>query len=243
MLPDLVVIPPDGPVLETIVDRSRDRSWMVEVRPFAIGTTAVTTDQWNSVCGRHTPADKSCLPQVEVSWREAVAFCNAASAAEGLTPAYTVTEVASLEPVTGWRPHSEPAADDWRVDWDCAADGYRLPTEAEWQVACRAGTTGPTYGDLDDIGWYAETTEDGPRPVGLKAPNAWGLHDMLGGVWEWCWDLYDEAVYGSYRIIKGGGWSDPHWSCRAGVRRKTNPQARFDDLGLRLARNIPQPAG
>lgn len=73
--------------------------------------------------------------------------------------------------------------------------------------------------------------------MGVKLPNRWGLHDMLGGVWEWCWDLFDEDVYGPYRIIRGGGWNDPHWSCRAGVRRKTNPVARFDDLGFRLARN------
>jgi formylglycine-generating enzyme required for sulfatase activity len=61
---------------------------------------------------------------------------------------------------------------------------------------------------------------------------------MLGGVWEWCWDQYDVEVYGSYRVIRGGGWSDPHWSCRVGVRRKTNPQAALDDLGFRLARTI-----
>lgn len=240
MLVDLIVVPPDGPTIETVVDRSRDRSWTVDVAPFEIATTVVTTEQWNAVHGRRAPTEETDLPRVEVSWREAIDFCNAASVADGLTPVYTVTEVAVREPVTRWRPHDEPAPDDWQVEWSRAANGYRLPTEAEWQVACRAGTTGPRYGDLDDIAWYDGTAEAGPMPTGLKRANAWGLFDTLGGVWEWCWDPYDEAVYGPYRVIKGGGWSDPHWSCRAGVRRKTHPGARFDDLGFRLARNLSE---
>jgi formylglycine-generating enzyme len=123
------------------------------------------------------------------------------------------------------------------VVWDRTADGYRLPTEAEWEYACRAGTPGPRYGALDEIAWYRGNSGERLHRGGEKALNAWGLYDMIGNAWEWCWDVYDAEVYKDYRVIKGGGWFDEHWSCRAGVRRRTMPTLRIDDLGFRLARN------
>lgn len=236
----MVRVPREGSVVESMVDRRSGRTWTIEVDPFEIATTVVTAGQWASVSGEAPEEGRENLPKVEVSWREAIRFCNDVSLREGLTPVYTVTQVQPQpEQRATWLPHDEPAADDWHVTRDRAADGYRLPAEAEWQVACRAGSSGPRYGELDEIGWYAGNSEGRLRSVGQKVPNAWGLFDTLGGVWEWCWDLYDPAVYGPYRIIRGGGWSDPHWSCRAGVRRTTNPQAAFDDLGFRLARSLP----
>jgi formylglycine-generating enzyme len=122
------------------------------------------------------------------------------------------------------------------VTWHTSATGYRLPTEAEWERACRAGTTGPRYGALDVIAWYRDNSEGRPHEVSGKQPNAWGLHDTLGNVWEWCWDLYDPEVYGTYRVLRGGGWFDEHWSCRASVRRRSHPTYRIDDVGFRTAR-------
>jgi formylglycine-generating enzyme required for sulfatase activity len=119
------------------------------------------------------------------------------------------------------------------------ANGYRLPTEAEWEYACKAGTTGIRYGDLDDIAWYKANSDRSPHDVGLKEPNAWGLYDMLGNVWEWCSDIYDESVYGSYRIFRGGGWSDEERGCMATNRSRSHPTSfKIDDLGFRIARNI-----
>lgn len=233
---DMVIVPPQGPTAERIVDRRDGHAWSVDVAPFHIATAPVTVEEWAGVHGETPTARGRGIPQVNVTWREAVIFCNALSQLEGLPAVYTVTQ-REAPVVAGWRPHDEPEADTWHVEWDRAADGYRLPTEAEWQVACRGGTTGPHYAHLADIAWYDATTTSGPRPVRQKEPNAWGLYDTLGGVWEWCWDLYDEDVYGPYRVIRGGGWSDPHWSCRSGVRRKTHPQASFDDLGFRVARS------
>ena len=238
---NLVEVLPQGAVDETVVDRRTDLSWTVRVEPFRLSATVVTCGLWNEV--RRTPNDlaEADLPKTDVSWRDAVLFCNALSVREGLTPVYEVSQRVVPEP-SQWRAHSEPEIDDWVVVWRRAADGYRLPTDAEWQVACRAGSSGARYGDLDDIAWYAGNSGGSIHRVRMKEPNAWGLFDMLGGVWEWCWDLYDPAVYGSYRIIRGGGWSDPEWSCRAGVRRKTNPTAKFDDLGFRLARGAIPPS-
>ncbi|WP_229072810.1 SUMF1/EgtB/PvdO family nonheme iron enzyme [Actinoplanes sp. DH11] len=127
------------------------------------------------------------------------------------------------------------------VTWDRAADGYRLPTEAEWEHACRAGTTGPRYGPLDEIAWYRENSGGRLHAPGGLTPNAWGLHDMLGNAWDWCWDLYDAEVYGTYRVLRGGGWFDEHWSCRASVRRRSHPDLSIDDVSFRLARTLPSP--
>lgn len=155
------------------------------------------------------------VPVHGLRWIDAVVRCNAMSADAGLQTAYTVA--------------SE------RVTWDPSADGFRLPTEAEWEHACRAGTTTPTYGQLEEIAWTAADGVDGPQPVARKQPNALGLHDMLGNVWEWCWDYADPARYADYRSLRGGGWADRPFSVRASVRRGTAPDAVLDDVGLRIA--------
>lgn len=242
MVSSMIRVPPQGPVDEVVIDRRTDRQWTVSVQPFEIAATTVTIDEWNNASERQLRPGLPGEPAVEVSWRDAVEFCNELSRRAGLAPAYAIS--INPEPArnhrVGWTPHDRPAADDWTVDWDRDADGYRLPTDAEWQVACRAGSTGPRYGVLDEIAWYDANSDGRVHPIAQKRPNAWGIFDTLGGIWEWCWDLYDPEVYGAYRVIRGGGFADSSWSCRAGVRRKTTPAARLDDLGLRLARTLRQ---
>jgi|GEM_PF-3869295 formylglycine-generating enzyme required for sulfatase activity len=153
------------------------------------------------------------------SWLDAARFCNSLSEREGLTPAYQLH------------------ADVEGSEWEASADGYRLPTEAEWEHACRAGTTGARYGQLDEIAWYRGNSDERIHDVGGKEPNPWGLHDMLGNVWQWCWDVYDAEVYATYRVLRGGGWYDERWSCRASVRRRSRPTFQIDDVGLRIARS------
>jgi formylglycine-generating enzyme required for sulfatase activity len=179
------------------------------VEPFELAAVPVTAGEYGRD-GRR--------PAESVSWFDAVRFCNERSLAEGHAPAYRI--------------------EGDEVSWERAAGGYRLPTEAEWEHACRAGTTGPRYGDLDEIGWYRGNSGERPHDVGRKRPNAWGLHDMIGNVWDWCWDRYDPQVYGEYRVLRGGGWFDEHWSCRASVRRRSHPDLRIDDVGFRLARTV-----
>ena len=125
------------------------------------------------------------------------------------------------------------------VTYQAKANGYRLASEAEWQYACQAGSPELRYGPIDDIAWYKENSQGQSQPLGLKKPNAWGLYDMLGNVWEWCNDLYDEEVYGSYRIIRGGGWCDPERGILASNRRRSHPHSfKIDDLGFRIAQNL-----
>jgi sulfatase modifying factor 1 len=212
---EMIAVPP-GQV--TLSDRRTQRSWSVDLAPYQLATFPITQVRYAEVTGeRPSTAKGDQLPVESVSWLDAVRFCNALSQREGLTPAYRV--------------HAD-------VEWDASADGYRLPTEAEWEHACRAGTTGARYGSLDEIAWHRGNSHERIHDVGGKQPNAWGLYDMLGNVWEWCWDIYDAMVYGTYRVLRGGGWFDEHWSCRASVRRRSHPTFQIDDVGLRIARSI-----
>ncbi len=222
MTNDMIAVPPGR---ATLTDRRTRTSWSVELGPYRLAAFPVTQEQYARVTGeRPSSAEGDRLPVEGVSWWDAARFCNALSRDEGLTASY--------------RLDSERAT----VDWDTAADGYRLPTEAEWEHACRAGTADARYGPLDEIAWHRGNSAERIHEVGGRQPNAWGLYDMLGNVWEWCWDHYDPEVYGSYRVLRGGGWFDEHWSCRASVRRRSHPTFRIDDVGFRVARSAPTAA-
>lgn len=195
----------------------------VVLGPFRLGACAITAHEYAAHVLDGAEGDGD-LPATSVRWIDAVSWCIAASRAADLAPAYSVQ--------------------DGEVQWDLTADGYRLPTEAEWVHACRAGTAGARYGALPDVAWTAEDRVQGPQPGARKLPNDYGLHDTLGNVWEWCWDRVDPARYGDYRVLKGGGWDDPEWSCRVGVRRGNAPDALVEDVGFRVAQGpVADPGG
>ncbi|MGH2622527.1 MAG: formylglycine-generating enzyme family protein, partial [Sphingobacterium sp.] len=193
----------------------------VEIDPFLLSKFVVTQDLYFEVTKESPSTFHGKRRPVEtVSWKEAVMFCNKLSSQLELTTCYILEE-------------------DENIHFDKTANGFRLPTEAEWEYACKAGSTAVRYDELDLIAWYKGNSTSTTHNVGLKKPNEWGLYDMLGNVWEWCSDIYDETVYGSYRIFRGGGWCDQERGCLATNRRRSHPSSfKIDDLGFRIARNV-----
>ncbi len=236
-------------------------------RPFYLGTTEVTIGQFRQFVeksGYKTDAEKDGKggygwneakksfdqdpkynwrspgfpqsdnhPVTNVSWNDAVAFCNWLSESEGKVPSYLA---------------------DGGLLPDCA--GYRLPTEAEWEYACRAGPGGTgaySFGDASQIGryaWYDGNSENKTHPVGQKLSNSFGLYDMHGNVWEWCADWYDSDYYkksppndplnssgAAYRVFRGGSWFNGPRDGRSALRGRLSPVYRINGfLGFRVAR-------
>ena len=191
---------------------------MVWLGRYWMGATEVTQGLWTEVMGSNPSYFSGCgsaCPVETVSWEDAVAFSNALSKREGLQPAYRQQGGAWV--------------------WDRDASGYRLPTEAEWETAALAGEKTKYAGsdDLDAVGWYADNSGGKTHAARGKASNAWGLYDMSGNVWEWCWD-----AEGGYRVHRGGCWDDSASGLRVSYRRR-EPGSRRSSLGFRLARTGP----
>ena len=223
--PDLAIVQqiaaamiPIGAGAISLKDEGTERFWTVQIQPYLIGRFPVTRHEY-FLLTQGLPVTDDQRPMVEVSWFDAVRFCNLLSLKSGLSECYVI----------------DP---EGNVTCRWTANGYRLPTEAEWEYACRAGSNDTRYGPLDDIAWHRGNADHQPHPVGQKQSNSWGLHDTIGNVWEWCWDLFDPKVYGEYRVFRGGGWNDQPHACRASCRRKSHPTFSIDDLGFRLARTL-----
>lgn len=219
ILEDLFVSIPAGKV--EMRDDRIEQKWSEEITEFQLAKFPVTQELYQLVMDENPSVDQHSNKPVEsVSWVDAVKFCNALSELFGLTPCYTIVSESNIR-------------------FNGSNNGYRLPTEAEWQYACQEGTTAIRYGALNDIAWYVDNSGRALHEVGQKAPNHWGLYDMLGNTWEWCSDVYDETVYGSYRVLRGGGWCDEERSVMATTRRRSHPVAfKIDDLGFRIGRNF-----
>ncbi|MGE0822577.1 MAG: formylglycine-generating enzyme family protein [Candidatus Binatia bacterium] len=166
----------------------------VSVSAFYISLYLITRHLYRDIVGSapkewDRDSDDQQFPANYVNWFAAVVFCNALSQRVGLSPCYRI--------------------DGSHVEWDPAADGYRLPTEAEWEYACRAGTSSKWFfGDdppeLGSYAWYSANSGSKVHPIGQKKPNIWGIHDMIGNVWEWCWDWY-----GDYPVDLTQTFNDP----------------------------------
>lgn len=192
----------------------------VLVDTFLVDTHLVTQDHFKRITGENIARWKGPRNPVEqVRWSDAARYCNARSTAEGLQPCYDLST--------------------WTCDFE--ATGYRLPTEAEWEYACRAETsTRWFFGDdpakLKSFAWFEDNSGGRPRPVGQKLPNPWGLYDMYGDVWEWCHDYYAVDYYeeslaknprgpesGDTRVLRGGCFDSQKDECRSSYRYNEDP--------------------
>jgi formylglycine-generating enzyme len=182
----------------------------------------------------------------KVSWYEAIEYCNKRSASEGLKPAYTIDK-------SKRDPNNSNANDKQKfiVTWNAQADGYRLPTEAEWEYAARGGqlsknTVFSGSNQAQDVAWFSVNSS---MPAGQKQANELGIYDMSGNVWEWCWDwygAYDPKAtnnpkgpnWGAKRVIRGGGWTNPEQDMRVCNRSDTTYEFAGDiNLGFRVVRS------
>jgi formylglycine-generating enzyme required for sulfatase activity len=208
---------------------------------FYMGETEVTQGEYQAITGSNPSSFLGCgsdCPVEYVSWHEVAEYANALSVAEGLTECFDC---------------SSGTCSTTNSPYTC--DGYRLPTEAEWEYAARAGTDYVYAGSdtIDDVAWYNSNSGSSTHPVAQKHPNDWGLYDMSGNVWEWTWDWMDSEYYsggamtdpvgpgsGSNRVNRGGSWSSggPENS-RVSDRHGRGPDDRHYYLGFRLARTVP----
>ncbi len=232
--------------------------------PFYMGKYEVTQAEYEKYCsyGSSSPSssygDGDNYPAYYVSWYDALVYCNKRSMAEELTPCYSISSSTNPE---DWGDVSTSSNSTWNAvicNWN--ANGYRLPTEAEWEYAARAGDNtveSLTYSgtsdvnQLGDYAWYGDSANDNTHEVGTKLSNAFGLYDMSGNVWEWCWNWHTDSYNaeteggsdptgtsaGSSRVYRGGSWYGYSGHCAVSYRNNFNlPNYRGNNLGFRVVR-------
>ena len=234
--------------------RGRVRGRKLEIASFYMSDHEVTRGEYKAVMGSDPSKAKAYdkdgneltgddsvknNPVNNISWYDALVYCNTRSINEGLTPCY---EIDGKTAPKDWGSVPTSRNDTWdAATCDFTADGYRLPTEAEWEWAARGGGESYTYAgsdNIDEVAWYTENTNDtGTRDVKTKKANGYGLYDMSGNVWEWCWDWYGSIsrktpgtgpASGSDRCQRGGSWLNGAYPAQVAYRYYIDPSDRDD---------------
>ena len=214
----------------------------MEVNAFRIGKYPITQFEWERVRvwgmanGFKMEAGEgrgSRHPITLVSWYDAVKWCNAKSKMDGLKPVYSINGKVYTNGEYG--PEGCTL-----IDWNIAGDGWRLPTEIEWEWAARGGALSQGFrfsgsDDVNVVGWHEQNSDGAPHAVGLKKANELGIYDMSGNVWEWCWDK-EESL--SACRIRGGSWMELDGKGTVSYRVSRSPETRYTVIGFRVARNV-----
>ena len=230
-------------------NKNEIKYYNIFVNDFWISNYEITQMEWQEVMGNNPSRHKGeLLPVDNVNWYDAVEFCNKKSIKEGLSPCYIIDKQKTDDNNLNYRDELK-----WIVICDFTKNGYRLPTEAEWEYAAKGGVKSMGYeysgsNDLYDVGWFYENSDKESHIVGQKLANELDLYDMSGNVYEWCWDwydIYDEEgnrsnskgpAQGKFRIIRGGCMNNKEDECCSFNRTRKPPYENLSKYGFRVAR-------
>jgi len=234
---------PHGRFLMNKLNSEKGNMREVELSEYMISRFLVTFDEYDRFCketNHDAPDDckwgRGVMPVINVSWYDAVNYCNWKSEKDGLELSYNISGT--------------------NITWNREAKGYRLPTEAEWEYAGKGASVSKEFiyagsDNFNEVAWFYENCSKKPEHIAMKLPNEIGIFDMNGNLWEWCWDLFDKlqatsvilknpigATNGMTRVVKGGSWKNLGEKSNVEFRSSMKPYVKLDTIGFRIVKSL-----